>query len=110
MKLFKLTRLLSIAAACATLAISAMAQAPAPAKEKAPAKMAAKAAAMVDINSASLDDLKALPGIGDAYAKKIVDGRPYSGKDDLVTKKVLPQATYDKVKGMVIAKQAKKAK
>lgn len=109
MKLFKLTRLLTIAAAFATLAISAMAQGPAPAKEKAPAKMS-KMAPMVDINSASMDDLKALPGIGDAYAKKIVDGRPYSGKDDLVTKKVLPQATYDKVKGMVIAKQAKKAK
>ncbi len=87
------------------------AMAPAAKAEPAPAAKAEAKKEPLDINSATKDELKALPGIGDAFADKIIKGRGktgYSGKDDLLKKKILNAKTYDGVKEMIIAKQVKK--
>ena len=74
------------------------------ATKAAPTVVAAKTP-LLDINSASEQDLKALPGIGGAYSAKIIAGRPYKAKNQLDQKKIVPHATYEKIKDMIIAKQ-----
>lgn len=70
------------------------------------AKTASASAEKLDINSATKEQLDALPGIGEAYAQKIIANRPYRTKRDLVTKKIIPQSTYDKIKDQIIAHQS----
>ena len=100
-----MTRLLRAIALALALAFAA----PAAFAKTQPAEKSDKKtnAQKVDINTASEDELKALPGIGDAYAKKIVEGRPYKAKDELWEKKIVPKATYAKIKDKVIAHQVK---
>jgi competence protein ComEA len=98
-----------LVAICAIMLVSAQSTA---FQKKAKATAAPKAAAaktvLVDLNSASRAELVAIPGIGEVYAQKIIDGRPYARKDQLLSKNVIPAATYDKIKDQVIAKQVRK--
>jgi competence protein ComEA len=71
-------------------------------------KAAASSSAPLDINTATPDQLKALPGIGDAYTKRIIDGRPYTAKNQLLTRGILPAAAYNKIRDQIIASRPKK--
>ena len=85
---------------------SATAKAPASSSAKTAKSAAAAApASITDINHASKDDLKHLPGIGDAYANAIIKNRPYKNKAQLKSRNVIPDATYNKIKDKIIAKQ-----
>lgn len=102
-------RILTIAITVIALTLGASPQTGALGKAKAAGSAAKakadKAGSLLDINTASQQQLDALPGIGSKYSQKIIDNRPYDRKDQLVSKKVIPQATYNKIKDLIIAKQ-----
>ena len=102
----RLSALLPLFIVLSLIAGSALAQTKKADKKAEPAtKSASPKAELLDINSATKQQLMTLSGIGDAYAQKIIDGRPYRAKNELVQKKIVPQATYDKISDQIIAKQ-----
>ncbi|MCC7176746.1 MAG: helix-hairpin-helix domain-containing protein [Bryobacterales bacterium] len=103
-------RILAALAVTLALTLSCTAQPSKKADAKKAAAVAQRAAApksgdLLDINSATVDQLKALPGIGDAYSAKIIKGRPYKAKNELVQKDILPPGVYDKIRDLIIARQ-----
>jgi competence protein ComEA len=97
MKLLRLLPVFALAIATSMLPVHMPAQMPSMSKPS--------ASSLLDINTAPADALQKLPGVGSAYSKRIIDGRPYTSKNQLVTKGILPQKTYDGISSMIIAKQ-----
>lgn len=114
MKISRITTAALSLVACALFGVLPAFAAQANSTTKAAATSSSKAAApagkLVDINSATADQLKALPGIGDAYSQKIIAGRPYANKTQLKSKGIVPGGTYDKIASLIIAKQPAKSK
>ena len=108
----KLTRHLTLFVALLMIASFGYAQAAGTASDAKTSTTSAKSkkttskSARLDINTASKEDLSQLPGIGDALSQKIIDGRPYNAKNDLVRRKIIPQSTYDGIKDQIIAHHA----
>ncbi len=101
----KITRLLLIFVAALSLFAAPADKKPATAASDKKAAATKKSGDLLDINTATADQLDALPGIGKAYSAKIIAGRPYKAKNELVEKKIVPAATYAKIKDQIIAKQ-----
>jgi competence protein ComEA len=82
----------------------------APAASSSPSSSKTSKSQLVDINSATKEQLDALPGIGATYSQKIIDGRPYNSKRDLLTRKIVPQSTYDGIQDKIIAHRSTASK
>jgi DNA uptake protein ComE-like DNA-binding protein len=101
-----LRRLIGVVVLLAGMSWPAAAQAPA-AKQSVSEKIAADATKL-DLNTATPDQLKALPGMGEAYVKRVIEGRPYTAKNQLTTRGILPAEEYERIKEQVIAHRLKK--